>query len=153
MDLLLLPPCCAVTSHLSLSATTPEQQRTDSHMTVSWSTPKSNRNYIIFPHFFFLRQHSLQNEGHTETPDFLVVTLSSCLRQGKSVTQALPLLYSFILCRLVAGGMMIFSAVPRFFHLKQTDSNTDHSVSTGQEKGLHASLCHIDAVRSGMKAE
>ena len=47
---------------------------------------------------------------------------------------------------------MIFSAVPSFFSF-EADSDTDHSVGIGQEKQLHASLCHIDAVWSGMKAE
>ena len=42
---------------------------------------------------------------------FLVSASSSCLCHGESVIQAL--LYSFMLCHLIAGDSMVFSAISR----------------------------------------
>ena len=39
--------------------------------------------------------------------------MSSCMCHGKSVIQAL--LYFFVFCRLIAGGLMVFSAASSFF--------------------------------------
>ena len=61
-------------------------------------------------------------------PDFPASVSSSCLCHGKSVIQTL--LYSFIFCRLMAGGWMVFSAVSRV-SLFEADDDTDKSVSAG----------------------
>ena len=68
-----------------------------------------------------LVQHSLQNKGHAEMPHFPVSMLFSRLCHGKSVIQAL--FYSLIFCHLIAGGLVVFSAISRvssFWMIMQT---------------------------------
>ena len=95
-----------------------------------------------------LTRHGLRNEGHAETPDFSVSTSPPCLCHGKSVIQAL--LYSFTFWRLIASGLMFFSAVSRV-----TSFETDDSVGAGRqkEKKTEIRLRYIDAVRSRTKTE
>ena len=64
-------------------------------------------------------------DGHAETPDF------PCLCHRKFVIQAL--LYSLMFCRLIADGLMVFSAVSRVSSF-EVANDTDDLVGTGQEK-------------------
>ena len=64
-----------------------------------------------------------QHKGHTVIPDYAVSMSSSCLCHGKSVFQAL--LHSFIFCCLIAGGLIIFSAVSRVSSFEVDNDTND----------------------------
>ena len=78
--------------------------------------------------------HMVCKMSHAEIADFPVSVSSSCLCHGKSVIQAL--LYSFIFCRLIliiAGGLMVFSAVSSVSSFEAYD-DTDDSVGAEPKK-------------------
>ena len=64
-------------------------------------------------------------------PDFPMLTLASCLCHKKTVIQVL--LPSFILCHLIAGGLMVFSYVSRVSSFEVGDS-TDDLFGAGKEE-------------------
>ena len=96
--------------------------------------PPFERTFLFTALVYTLAQHSLQNEGHAWTLGFPVSRSSSCLHHRNSVLQAL--LYSFSFCHLIAGGLMVFSAI-QCFCLFEADDDTD----TGQEKNM--TICFI----------
>ena len=71
------------------------------------------KNKFMFPTLVTLAQHGLQNEDGAETPYFSV-SLNSILSS-----------YSFISCCLIAGGLMIFSAVSRVSLFEVDDDTND----------------------------
>ena len=78
-------------------------------------------NFGVHHSSLHLAQHGLQNEGHADTPDMSVSMSSSCLCHRK-VTQGL--LYYFIFCCLIAGGLMVFSVVSRVSSFEEDDLQT-----------------------------
>ena len=94
--------CCPHSSPPTLTATpTPPA--------VVTLLPPFERTFLFTTLVYTLAQHSLQNEGHAWMLGFPVSMSSSCLHHRNSVLQAL--LYSCSFCHLMAGGLMVFSAV------------------------------------------
>ena len=66
------------------------------------------------------------NEGHAQTPDFQVSGVNVvCMPVPREICHP-SVVYSFIFCRLVAGGLMFFPVVSRV-SLFEADDDTDDS--------------------------
>ena len=66
------------------------------------------------------------NEGHAQTPDFQVSGVNVvCMPVPREICHP-SVVYSFIFCRLVAGGLMFFPVVSRV-SLFEADDDTDNS--------------------------